>query len=106
MHARTYEVRAYRLSDTAFRLRGAVRDLKPPGTYVAGDPEPLTMHHMVVELDVEYPSLAITAARTHFEAFPTEQCPAIIARYDALVGLSIARGFSRKVRDLFGGPRG
>ena len=43
---------------------------------------------------------------THFEHHPREECPSITAHYDELVGLSIARGFTHRVRELFGGPRG
>ena len=32
--------------------------------------------------------------------------PRIESHYDNLVGLSIGRGFTHKVRELFGGPRG
>ncbi len=41
-----------------------------------------------------------------FEAHPHDQCPSIVDTYQGLVGLSIARGFTHKVRELFGGPRG
>ena len=41
-----------------------------------------------------------------FETHPHGGCPSIIDHYGGLVGLSIARGFTHKVRELFGGPRG
>lgn len=106
LHTRRYEVRAFRRGPDAIVLRGAVQDQKPPGLYVEGDPDPLTIHHMIVELDVAFPSLAITRAEVTFEAHPHEVCPAITGHYQNLVGLSIARGFTHKVRELFGGPRG
>jgi hypothetical protein len=87
-------------------LRGVVRDQKPPGLYLEDDPEPLTFHHMIVELDVAFPSLTITRAEVVFQAYPNEVCPDITGHYEHLVGLSIARGFTHKVRELFGGPRG
>ena len=87
-------------------LRGAVRDQKPAGLYIAGDPDPLTFHHMQVELEVSFPSLEITAAAVLFEAHPHETCGSIAPHYGSLVGLSIARGFTHEVRQRFGGPRG
>ena len=45
-------------------------------------------------------------ARVEFEVYPHGGCPAIAAHYQNLIGLSIARGFTHKVRELFGGPRG
>ncbi|MFM7535140.1 MAG: DUF2889 domain-containing protein [Acidimicrobiales bacterium] len=106
LHTREYQVRSYRLAEDRLLLRGAVRDRKPAGMYVEGDPDPLTIHHMVVELEIVYPALVIEAARVLFETHPHRACPTIADHYGRLVGLSIARGFTHKVRELFGGPRG
>ena len=106
LHNRTYRVRAYRQSDTELRIRGSVKDVKPPGIYIPIDTEPLTIHHMVVDLVIGYPSLEITDASVVFETHPHATCPTIADHYENLVGLSIARGFTHRVRELFGGPRG
>ena len=106
LHDREYRVRAYRVSDDELLIRGAVRDQKPPGLYLADDPEPLTMHHMQVDLHVAFPSAEIIAAEVVFESHPHTTCPTITGHYQGLVGLSISRGYTHKVRDLFGGPRG
>ena len=105
IHERAYVVRAYRGGDDELVLRGAVRDQKPPGLYVDED-EPLTIHHMVVDLTIAVPSLEITAAKVVLETHPYPSCTRIEDHYGKLVGLSIARGFTRDVRELFGGPRG
>ena len=106
IHERAYVVRAYRKDASTLLLRGAVRDQKPPGLYVPDDPEPLTMHHMIVDLDIAVPSLEIIGAKAVMEMHPHEHCRQIEDHYQNLVGLSIARGFTHKVRELFGGPRG
>jgi hypothetical protein len=114
LHARDYSVRAWKLSDDALLIRGAVMDLKPGDPFrerieAAGgtdDGRPLPMHHMVVDLTVAFPSMAITDVDVVFESFPQPGCPAISASYKDLVGVSIARGFTHEVRRLFGGPRG
>jgi hypothetical protein len=106
LHDREYRVRAFRLSADRVLIRGAVRDQKPPGVYLAGDPEPLTMHHMVVDLTLAFPSMVIESAEVVFEAHPHTTCVNIIDTYQGLVGMSITRGFTHKVRELFGGPRG
>ena len=105
LHDREYRVRAFR-KDPNLLIRGAVRDQKPPGLYFGDDPNPLTIHHMQVDLEVSFPDLVIVEATVHFETHPNEECPTIGAHYDKLVGLSISRGFTHKVRELFGGPRG
>lgn len=109
LHDREYRVRSYlREVDGERRLvlRGAVRDQKPPGLYFADDPDPLTIHHMQVELEVTFPSMEIVAANVLFESHPHLECLSIVDHYAKLVGLSIARGFNNRVRELFGGPRG
>ncbi len=106
LHDREYRVRAFRLTADRFLVRGAVRDQKPPGLYIVDDDKPLTIHHMQIDLEVGFPSLEIVAAAVRFETHPHGGCPSIIDHYGGLVGLSIARGFTHKVRELFGGPRG
>jgi hypothetical protein len=105
-HERAYVVRSYIGGPDLLIIRGAIRDQKPPGLYVPEDPEPLTMHHMVVDLHISVPSLVITKATAVLEVHPHSTCKNIEPHYGNLVGLSIARGFTHKVRELFGGPRG
>lgn len=106
LHDREYRVRAFRKRDDLLLIRGAVRDQKPPGLYVDSDPDPLTIHHMHIDLEIAFPSMEIVGATVGLETHPHEECPRIEGHYDKLVGLSIARGFTHKVRELFGGPRG
>lgn len=106
VHERAYVVRAYRKGADTMVVRGAVRDQKPPGLYVPTDPDPLTVHHMVIDLHIAVPSLEIIAAKAVLETHPHAACPRIQDHYGNLVGLSIARGFTHKVREIFGGPRG
>ena len=106
IHERAYVVRSYFKSADRLLMRGAVRDQKPPGLYVPEDPEPLTVHHMIVDMEIAMPTLEIVSARAALEVHPHATCPRIEDHYQHLVGLSIARGFTHKVRELFGGPRG
>lgn len=106
LHDREYRVRAFRTPEDRLLIRGSVRDQKPPGMYVPDDPEALTMHHMIVELEIDFPSLEIVRAGAVLEVHPHTTCKHIEPHYDRLVGLSIARGFTNRVRELFGGPRG
>lgn len=105
LHDREYRVQAYRKADDLILIRGAVRDQKPPGLYLGDDDRPLTIHHMQIDLDVSFPDMIIVATEVRFVSFPNDICPDITTHYGKLVGLSIARGFTHKVRELFGGPR-
>jgi len=106
IHTRQYETRVYQSSEDELLVRGVVSDMKPPGLYVVGDPDPLEVHQMQLEMRVSLPELKILKAQVVFETHPHSQCPMIAKDYEKLVGLSIARGFNRKIRDLFGGERG
>jgi hypothetical protein len=106
LHDREYRVRAFRKRDDLVLIRGAVRDQKPPGLYIDIDPDPLTIHHMQLDIEVAFPALEIVAASVGFETNPNLECPNIVDHYTKLVGLSISRGFTHRVRELFGGPRG
>jgi len=106
IHTRQYETRVYRVNETEMLVRGAISDMKPPGLYVLDDPEELEIHQMQVELVVKLPQLEIIDVKTAFETHPHTSCPKIVDHYNKLIGLSIARGFTHKVRELFGGPRG
>ena len=106
LHDREYRVQSFLLANGNLLIQGAVRDQKPPGLYVPDDPEPLVMHHMQVGLEIELPGRVIVAVHTELRSYPHPTCPSIESHYDKLVGLSIARGFTHKIRELFGGPRG
>jgi len=106
IHTRRYETRVYRLSERELLVRAAVSDTKPPGLYVEHDPDPIEIHRMRVELRVEAKGLVIRDARVDFATHPHTPCPLVAERYRKLVGLSIARGFGAKVRELFGGAQG
>ena len=106
LHERVYRVRAYRNEDGTTLLRGSVRDQKPANLFFPQDEGPITVHHMVVDLVMDPATFVITSARTVMETHPHEVCRVVEPHYDKLIGLSIARGFSAKVRELFGGPRG
>lgn len=106
IHTRTYDVQSYRLSDERMMIRGVVHDVKPPFTYIADDPEPMSVHHMVVDLTMAFPMLEIVDVGVSMNVTPHMGCTKIEPDYQKLVGLSIARGFSRKVKELFGGPSG
>ena len=106
IHTRQYQVQAFRMSDERFLLRGAIVDEKPAGLYIENDPDPIWMHHMIVELEIVYPSFLIEKATAKFENHPHLGCTNITDHYKKLEGMSIARGFNAKVRELLDSSRG
>lgn len=106
IHTRRYEVRAFRKSDDCLMLRGVVVDEKPVGLYIESDPDPLWMHHMILDLEIQFPTLVIQKANVQFNEHPHLGCTGIVDHYKKLEGMSITRGFTSKVKELFAGPRG
>lgn len=106
IHNRSYDVASYRVGSDRLRLRGKVQDEKPPGIYIEDDPDPLTVHEMEVDLLLDFPSLEIVEVMVSMQTHPHKGCTAIEPDYQKLVGVSIARGFNRQVKELLGGPRG
>ena len=77
LHDRTYDVQVFRRDVRSILVRGMVHDVKPPGLYVDDDPDPLTMHRMRVELEIEYPALVIRGVDVEFDDFPQTLFPMI-----------------------------
>jgi hypothetical protein len=106
IHQRAYEIGSYFENDDHFRLVGHVRDVKPDGMWGIQDDEPMVIHHMELHLVIHAATLTITEVFTKMHVNPQFECVNIEASYQQLVGVSIARGFTNKVKELFGGPRG
>ena len=106
IHTRRYEVRAFRMAADSLMLRGVVVDEKPAGLYLKGDEQPLWLHHMIVDLEIVYPTFLIEKASATFHEHPHLECTHITDHYKKLEGMSIARGFNAKVKELFAGARG
>ena len=106
IHSRSYTVNVFRVDEGHMRLRGRVIDTKPAGLYVRNDDDPLDVHDMVVDLIVSFPFLEIQSVTVILDTHPNLLCPSIEPLFQQLAGVSIARGFSRTLTDLFGGPKG
>jgi hypothetical protein len=106
LHLRNYAVRSFRLSPDRFLVRGVVDDRKGGSSWIPWDNSTVVVHHMVLDLVVEFPSLVISEASVVMETHPHDTCFHIEDKYRLLKGVSVARGFTHKVREMFGGPRG
>jgi hypothetical protein len=106
LHDRRYDVEAYRVTSDRIIVLGSVRDSKPPGTYFRDERGTIEIHEMAAELILSYPELDIVEAAVNMSTHPHGECPGIVESYQQLVGLNIGRGFTPRIRELFGGPRG
>ena len=106
LHQREYKVHSYVLDNENILLRGRVKDIKPPGVYFDDDHNPMEIHKMDVDLTIGVPDLVVADVAVEMQTHPHGYSPSIVNHYRELIGLAISRGFTHKVRDLFGGPRG
>lgn len=105
IHTRSYATEAFAEPDGSMRVHGRITDTKPHGLCLA-DGTPLVIHDMAVDIYVHSESFEILRVEADMDVRPYEQCTAILEAYQKLVGVSIARGYSRTVKELFGGPGG
>lgn len=106
VHRRRYEARGFHAGGTTLIIRGVVDDEAPPHVTIPGDDQPLRFHHMVVDVRVDIVTTIIESVEVRFETHPHATCPSIADAYQQLVGASMARGYTNRVKELFGGPRG
>lgn len=101
-HQRTIEMVAYDTTDT-FQLRGRLRDERP---WADGVVSVVILHSMELRLEVRRSDLVIIRAEAEMGAYPHAECPNITPAFQALVGLSVGRGFTKAVQGLLGRERG
>lgn len=102
VHVRTVEIKVFEDGES-FEVNGRLRDERP---WADGEAKPRNIHDMELRIKVERATLTITAVATIMHAFPHAECPSIEAAFDGLVGLSIARGYTRAVQERFGREAG
>lgn len=105
LHQRSYQTEAFDEGDGTMRIVGRLTDTRPHGMGLA-DGEPLVLHDMTIEMVVEGATFEIRDISITMHVRPYDQCTAVLDSYRQLIGLSIARGYTRKIRELFGGPMG
>ena len=110
-HLRTITIEAAEVEECAggqlLRVRGVLEDRRPRGVTEWPDREGDVIHHMEVTLTVRYPDFIITAVEGAMGTFPYAGiCPDALPGLQALVGVSVARGFTRAVNQRIGRQRG
>lgn len=102
VHRRTieYEVRQ---RDNGFDVVGRLQDQRP---WADGTTSPVVLHSMELAVTVQLADLVITDAVATMHNFPHVECQAIEPAFAGLVGLSVARGYTREVQRRFGGAAG
>jgi hypothetical protein len=85
--------------DGEFEVVGRLFDDRP---WAAGTDQVEHVHDVELAVTVRRSDLTITAARARMRRFPHHECPEIEGAFSGLVGLCVARGYSRAVQERFG----
>ncbi len=107
LHTREIVCTGYARSDGLFDIESAMKDISAQGTDMffkrveAGDP----IHAMRITVTVDA-ELVIRHVQVHTDVAPTPNCADSNPGYEALKGLKIGPGFTKKVRALLGDTKG
>jgi len=100
VHRRTIEIEAFEDGDD-LEVVTRIRDQRP---WAEGLPY-ATLHDMTITVRIDE-DMRIVSASAEMTKHPHTECPRITEAYQGLVGLSVARGFSREVKSRFSGVDG
>jgi hypothetical protein len=107
VQVRTIRAEAWRVSDDELDVTGRLVDDRPAGgPHWWGEDQGATIHDMTLTIRVRYPDLVITGASGNMASHPYTLCPDALPPLQQLVGLSVARGFTRAVNERFGRQAG
>jgi hypothetical protein len=84
-------------------VRGRLSDTRDPVGVLAPDG---MVHDMELCMKVDAATLVITAVRATMRVHPHMECSDIEPAFEQLVGVSVARGYTRKVQELLGRTKG
>lgn len=98
VHRRTIDLDVYE-RDGHFEVVGHLRDERP---WADGEDVVRHVHDMTLQVTVRRTDLTIVAAHAAMRRFPHAECPGIEEKFGELVGLSVARGYTKAVQERFG----
>ena len=98
IHRRTIDYQAFEEGDS-IRVEARLQDTRP---WAAGTSAVEQVHDMELHVTVSKGTMTITEASARMNRFPHVECPQITPAFDGLIGLNIARGYTRAVQEKFG----
>jgi len=102
LHQRAIEYTAFDVDDDLVVV-GHLTDSRPWAEHTGAV---VTVHDLELRVRVHTDDLTIVGATAEMFTFPHTECPTIEAAFAGLIGLNVARGYTREVQTRFGGPRG
>ena len=108
IHNRQIVITIYTCNSDHLIVYGELKDNRLVPTYSLSMErrEPTTVHGMRIAMKVALKSLAIVEIETETPNIPHEECSPVKNSLEKIVGLQLKSGFSHKVRQRIGGPKG
>lgn len=108
IHTRDIKIATYAYDDTHIVVEGDLNDNRiiPNFSHTGELYPPGNIHRMCIRLLIEIASIRIVRVEIEMPGIPHRECPETIQSFAELEGMRIAPGFTSKVRNMVGGPRG
>ncbi len=108
IHTRQIDITIYTHDSDHLIVYGELKDNRLIPTYSLSMErrEPVTVHGMRIAIKVELKSLTIVELEVETPQIPHKECDPVKKSLDTIVGLQLKPGFSHKVRQRVGGPKG
>jgi len=91
IHSRKFEVDYYEQSEHSWRVVSHLQD---------------DVHDIRASLEISVPEMVVLTASVEFERYPLEDCPAVAAKMQGLIGANLFEDFSDRMRQIFRGAEG
>jgi len=102
-HRRTVVTEVADAEDGLITVTGRLRDERP---WAVDELDLPLVHDIELSLTVSPLDFVVRAVRVQFHAYPHAECVDIAAAHQALVGLTVGRGWNTAIRERLGGPAG
>jgi hypothetical protein len=108
IHRRQFDIVIYETRNPFFFVEGRLVDTRyRKSHYMNGTTKPRgTLHHMMIRMQVSLPGLVIEDIEARMKTAPRNECREVEKSLSGIRGTPIAAGFTRKVKNLYGGARG
>ena len=102
-HRRTIVIEVDDAPEGLVEVTGRLRDERPWAT----DPLDLPLvHDLGLSVTVSLADFVVCSVRVDFDTYPHAECVDIAAAHQALVGVTLGRGWNAALRERLGGPAG
>jgi hypothetical protein len=108
VHQRQISIATHTCGDDAIIVEGELIDrrLKPSYDFQGRQNPPQTIHHLIVRMRVEIPSLTISEVETDMPGIPREQCAETRDSLEQVRGIRLVQGFTVKIKEMYAGGQG